>query len=64
MYHKVLQKAKAKKTPTEFEQLQKVDMNAQLKEMEKTEKARTMKQMSLKHQNSGASNIKILDCKA
>ncbi|XP_038173141.1 U3 small nucleolar RNA-associated protein 14 homolog A [Arvicola amphibius] len=52
-YHKIVKKGKAKKAIKDFEQLRKVDPNAALEELEKTEKARMMERMSLKHQNSG-----------
>ncbi|XP_042639335.1 U3 small nucleolar RNA-associated protein 14 homolog A [Orycteropus afer afer] len=52
-YHKVVKKGKAKKALKDFETLQKVDPTAALEELEKTEKARMMERMSLKHQNSG-----------
>ncbi|XP_069346255.1 U3 small nucleolar RNA-associated protein 14 homolog A-like isoform X2 [Eulemur rufifrons] len=52
-YHRVMKKAKAKQALKEFEQLQKVNPTTALEELEKTEKARMMERMSLKHQNSG-----------
>uniref|UniRef100_A0A8C8ZCA6 U3 small nucleolar RNA-associated protein 14 homolog A n=1 Tax=Prolemur simus TaxID=1328070 RepID=A0A8C8ZCA6_PROSS len=52
-YHRVMKKAKAKQALKEFEQLRKVNPTTGLEELEKTEKARMMERMSLKHQNSG-----------
>ncbi|EHB07182.1 U3 small nucleolar RNA-associated protein 14-like protein A [Heterocephalus glaber] len=52
-FHRFVKKEKAKKALKDFDQLWKVNPTVALDELEKTEKARMIERMSLKHQNSG-----------